>query len=132
MSGFWCQVPDNPAKAKTKYINNCQHISNAILGSHCKANIVVRSDSIAIQFLVSFLRQPRRIQSVCFYFVCRNYVSPIMFLIWWSCGVPPPSPKRLFCNDFRIITIYMAIHIINIHTGNCKFLSYNGSVYKWK
>ena len=28
--------------------------SNAILGSHCKANIVVRSDSIAIQFLVGY------------------------------------------------------------------------------
>ena len=37
-----------------------------ILSSHCKANIVVRSDSIAIQFLVSVLRRPRRIQVIAF------------------------------------------------------------------
>ena len=37
-----------------------------VLSSHCKANIVVRSDSIAIQFLVSVLRQPCRIQVIAF------------------------------------------------------------------
>jgi len=37
-----------------------------ILSSHCKANVVVRSESIAIQFLVSVLRRPCRIQPGAF------------------------------------------------------------------
>lgn len=54
MPGFWCQAPGGPAIAKNGYNQQSPIISGAVLGSHCKANIVVRSDSIAIQFLFGF------------------------------------------------------------------------------
>ena len=66
MSGFWCQVPDRPRKSLNDITNNRQLYQMLILSSHCKANIVVRSDSIAIQFLVSVLRQLCRIQVIAF------------------------------------------------------------------
>ena len=113
----------DPAKAITKYINNCQRIS--MLYQAAIARRTLSFAAILSPFSFYFVYNgTTRIQSICLYFACRNYVSPIKK--WWSCGVPPPSPKRLFRNEFRIITIFsMAVYIINIPTGNCKFLSYN-------
>ena len=54
MSGFWCQVPDRPRNNLNECGQQLPTIFKPSLGSHCKANIVVRSDSIAIQFLVGF------------------------------------------------------------------------------
>ena len=57
VSGFWCQVPDKPRNNLNEHGQQSPTIFKPYLGSHCNANIVVRSDHIAIQFLVSFLRR---------------------------------------------------------------------------
>ena len=68
------------------------------LGSHCKANIVVRSDSIAIQFLVGLLRHHVGFNRFAFTSPVETMSAPIFLLVeLW--GTAPQSkttiPQRI-------------------------------------
>ena len=80
------------------------YIKQPLQGEHCRSQRFYRH-SVFSQCLTTTMSD----SSLSFYCACRNYVSPIKVKIqWWSCGVPPPSPKRLFCIGFRIITAFAA------------------------
>ena len=109
MPGFWCQVPGDPAKAKRNIstiadIFQC-HIRQPLQGERCRSQRMYRHSVFSW-----FFTTPCRIQPICLYFACRNYVSPIMVELW---GTAPQSkttiPQRIqnhhHSRDMYIINI---------------------------
>jgi len=99
------------------------------LGSHCKANIVVRSDSIAIQFLVGFLRRHVGFTQFVFHHLsnlCQphNQIRPLIVSDGGAVGYRPPVHNDYFTTDSES-SLLCSPHIIVFYTGNCKFLDYN-------
>ena len=104
MPGFWCQVPGEPRNNKNEYNQQSPIVFNAILGSHCKANIVVRSDSIAIQFLVGFLRRHVGFTQFVFHHLsnlCQphNQMRPTIASDGGAVGYRPPVQNDYFTTD---------------------------------
>ena len=77
---------------------------NAILGSHCKANVVVRSDSIAIQFLVGLLRHHVGFSRFAFTAPVETMSAPYVLLVelWGTAPQSKTTILQRFQNHHRI------------------------------
>lgn len=117
------RYPTDPAIAKTSrstIANHTQrHIRQPLQGEHCRSQRFYRH-SVFIWCLTTTVSDSPDLPL----FRLSSLIHPHMYS-WWRCRVPPPGPKRLFRNGFRIIIAFAIGNIINIRTGKCKFLSYN-------
>ena len=103
---------------------------NATLGSHCKANIIVRSDSIAIQFLLVFNDNHvgfNHLPLLRLSKLCQPHKVYIKMVELWGTA---PQSKTTILQRIQNHHHFHGNVIINIHTGNCKFLSYNMRINK--
>ena len=100
-----------PRNSQNEHNQQLPIMFGATLGSHCKANIVVRSDSIAIHFFVGFLRHHVEFTQFVFYHLSK-LIHPRRYFIGGGAGYRPRVQNDYFTTDSESSPLYGAV-IIN-------------------